>query len=397
MPTTTELSSDFGSLIAERIRSSHQEIAERWLDRLKSLLPVGADEIFPSDQMLDHIPALIREIADYVGVESTDTVAANTAIQSKAHELGELRFAQKASVHQLLREYRLLGAVIANFIGDQASDLTKPTDPAAAIAVMMRLNEAVFVLLQITVDTFVGRYAERIDEQTTRLEGFNRMVSHELRQPLNAVHVALELMGSEAGRDEDKQRHYLDVASRNARRLGDLMRMLGTLVRPEHDNPQVQTVDLSKIVGDALRQVRDAADAKGVELRNRVEALNLTLDVARLELVLVNLLSNAIKYRDPAKAEPFVEVSLASADTAVQIRVRDNGLGIPTADQGKVFSRFFRAYPDRDGELGTDGIGLGLAIVSECVKAMRGKIALESAEGAGATFIVALPADSTIS
>jgi signal transduction histidine kinase len=397
MPTTTELSSDFGSVIAARIRSSHQEIAERWLDRLKSLLPVGADEIFPSDQMLDHIPALIREIADYVGAESTDTVAANTAIQSKAHELGELRFAQKASVHQLLREYRFLGAVIAAFIDETASDLKNPTEPADAIAVMMRLNEAVFVLLQMTVDTFVGRYAERIDEQTTRLEGFNRMVSHELRQPLNTVHVALELMGSEAGRDEAKQRHYLDVASRNARRLGDLMRMLGTLVRPDHDNPQVQTVDLSKIVGEALRQVRDEADAKGVELRNRVEPLNLTLDVARLELVLVNLLSNGIKYRDPAKAEAFVEVGVESADTAVQIRVRDNGLGIPAAHQGKVFRRFFRAYPERDSELGTEGVGLGLAIVSECVKAMRGKIGLESAENTGTTFIVTLPVDSTLS
>jgi signal transduction histidine kinase len=173
--------------------------------------------------------------------------------------------------------------------------------------------------------------------------------------------------------------------------------MLGTLVRPDHDNPQVQTVDLSKIVGEALRQVGDEADAKGVELRNRVEPLNLTLDVARLELVLVNLLSNGIKYRDPAKAEAFVEVGVESADTAVQIRVRDNGLGIPAAHQGKVFRRFFRAYPERDSELGTEGVGLGLAIVSECVKAMRGKIGLESAENTGTTFIVTLPVDSTIS
>ena len=300
MPAPSELSNDFASVIAERIRSSHKEIAERWLDRLKSLLPVEATEIFPSDQMLDHIPALIREIADYVGAES-DTVAANTAIQSKAHELGELRFAQKASVHQLLREYRFLGAVIANFIDEQVADGKQLAEPADAIGVMTRLNEAVFVLLQITVDTFVGRYAERIDEQTTRLEGFNRMVSHELRQPLNTVQVSLELLGSDAARDETKQRHYLEVANRNVRRLGDLMRMLGTLVRPDQDNPQIQTVDLSKVVAEALRQVRDAADPRGVALHNRVEPTDITLDVARLELVLVNLISNGIKYRDPGE------------------------------------------------------------------------------------------------
>jgi signal transduction histidine kinase len=396
MPVPSELSNDFASAMAERIRSSHKEIAERWLDRLKSLLPVEATEIFPSDQMLDHIPALIREIADYVGAES-DTVAANTAIQSKARELGELRFAQKASVHQLLREYRFLGAVIGSFIDEQVADGKQLAEPADAIGVMTRLNEAVFVLLQITVDTFVGRYAERIDEQTTRLEGFNRMVSHELRQPLNTVQVSLELLGSDAARDETKQRHYLEVANRNVRRLGDLMRMLGTLVRPDQDNPHIQTVDLSKVVAEALRQVSDAADPKGVALHNRVEPADITLDVARLELVLVNLLSNGIKYRDPATLEPIVEVSAELDDAQLQIRVRDNGLGIPAEHQGKVFRRFFRAHPDRDSELGSEGVGLGLSIVLECVKAMRGTIALESAEGAGTTFIVTLPCDRSAS
>ena len=59
---------------------------------------------------------------------------------------------------------------------------------------LTRLSDAVFVLLQMTVDTFVGKYTERIESQTGRLEGFNRMVTHELRQPLHNAQLALDLL-----------------------------------------------------------------------------------------------------------------------------------------------------------------------------------------------------------
>jgi signal transduction histidine kinase len=389
---TTDLTSDFCSLLADRIRASNRAISAAWLARLRELLPVGLNDIFPTDDVLDHIPALIAEIAAYVAAEAPDAAAANTAIQSKAHELGELRFAQQASVHQLLREYRLLGSVIGGFVSEQVDDLGLNATAADAVLALTRLNEALFVLLQMTVDTFVGRYAERIEEQTTRLEGFNRMVTHELRQPLMNLQLAVELLGSDAAlHDAAKRSQFADAARRNVERLGDLVRTLGTLVRPEHDNPQVQTVDLGKLVAGAFRQVEEVAQGKGVALRNRVDGATMAVDVSRLELVLVNLLSNGIKYRDPGKGESFVEVAATQQDGAIRLEVRDNGLGIRREDHDRVFKRFVRAHADRDGDLGADGLGLGLAIVAECVKAMKGTIRLESSEGAGSTFLITLP------
>ncbi len=391
MSLTPQVSTDFGDLIAQQIRAAHRDIAERWLHRLEAILPVETSEIFPSAEILDHIPALIHEIADHVGVASSDGLVANTTAFAKARELGDLRFAQKASVHQLLREYRILGAVLGAFVHEQFAQLVPTAPPADAIAVMNRLSEAVFILLQTTVDTFVRRYTERIEEQTERLEGFNRMVSHELRQPLSSVLYAVELLRGPATADPEKRAHVMDIADRNARRLAHLLGMLGALARPETDNPQLQSVDLSKIVHEVLRQLRDLAQSRGVALRATVGERALTVDVSRLELVLINLVSNAIKYSDASKPEPFVEISLGEALDQCTLRVSDNGLGIAEADRPGIFRKFFRAHAAKDEALGTDGLGLGLAIAAECVKAMGGTIDFASSEGIGSTFVITLP------
>jgi signal transduction histidine kinase len=110
--------------------------------------------------------------------------------------------------------------------------------------------------------------------------------------------------------------------------------------------------------------------------------------------VLVNLFSNAIKYSDQTKPIRLVEV-LAGQDSddgrCATIVVRDNGIGIPGEAQETVFNQFVRAHAGRDGELSNDGIGLGLSIVRECMRAIGGTIRLESEEGVGTSFHLTLP------
>src|ERR1044072_8857635 len=102
---------DFGDLIAERMRAEHRTLAARWFSRLLDLLPVEAREVFPTESLLDHIPALILEIAGYLRAPE-DAIVANTTILEKARELGALRHSQRASLHQVLREYQLLSGVL---------------------------------------------------------------------------------------------------------------------------------------------------------------------------------------------------------------------------------------------------------------------------------------------
>ena len=115
------------------------------------------------------------------------------------------------------------------------------------------------------------------------------------------------------------------------------------------------------------------------------------LDTGALELVLINLVANGIKYADRAKAAPFVAVDAEESDSHYEVRVSDNGIGIPRESVEKVFERFVRAHPHLDEQLGVEGTGLGLAIVEECVAALSGSIAVDSREGEGTTFTVRVP------
>jgi len=342
---------NFGDLIAERITAEHVSIAERWLTRLRDLLSVDANDIFPSEHLLDHIPGLIRELADYVRSPTAEAIAANTSIVSKAQELGELRHSQQASVHQLLAEYRLLGGILSSFVHEEIERLGVSPTASEAVDVVRRLNDGLWILTQTTVDTFVAEYTETIASHAGRLEGFNRMVSHELRQPLGTLVYALPLLRAETARGNvERQDHFLAVMDRNIRRLMQLMEQLEVLSRLQTsppDTPAVQDTDVTTVAREVARQLREMADARGVEIRVGNDLPSIVIDTARLELILVNLMSNAIKYSDPTKETRTVSVETARSDDQAFtcVVVRDNGLGIPAQDLPTIFRRFVRAMP----------------------------------------------------
>ena len=372
---------------------AHESLAARWLDRLNELLPVTAGEVFPTGALLDHIPSLIREIAAYLKDEEVDEFAANTFVLDKARELGELRYEQRASVHQLLREYRVLSAILVTFVEEETTRLDVIA-PSEVIAVLRRLSQAVAVLQQTTVETFIAKYTAQIDEQTRRLENFNRMVSHELRQPIGALQFAVKL--AEASDEAVARAGYREVIDRNLTRLVRLTDQLAMMSRlkTSTDTAQTQRLPLSLVAREVARQLRDMAERRDVEIRISESLPIIEVDVAAVELILVNLISNAIKYSDPSKPERIVQVLGEAAPEAWSIVVEDNGMGIASEHLPRVFERAYRAHAERDEELGTDGFGLGLAIVSDCVKDLGGEITVESRPGEGASFKVRLPRPS---
>src|SRR5262245_64670421 len=106
MLTTAE---SYAAIVSQRVSMERFTLAERWLARLRELLTVELNDVFPSDQLLDHIPLLIAHVAAYLRAPADEEVAANAAVIDKARELGLLRHEQKASLHQRLREYEVLG------------------------------------------------------------------------------------------------------------------------------------------------------------------------------------------------------------------------------------------------------------------------------------------------
>jgi signal transduction histidine kinase len=383
----------FGDIIADRMRAEHTVLAAKWFDKLAAILPVDATEVFPSSSLLDHIPALIIEISEYLRAPD-EAIAANTAVVEKARQLGVLRHDQRASLHQVLREYQLLGAVLVSFVQEETIRLSLTPPARESVAVVSRLHQAVNLLTQETVETFVSLYTRTIEQQTERLEQFARMATHEWRQPLGSLRFAVGLL-RQASLDPPRIQRTLDIMERNLSHLVDLTRKIEALsrLREGNDDPVVQEVSLSAVANEAVRQLREMADARDVELRVAANLPDFTVDVGRLELALVNLLSNSIKYADPNKRERFAEVDASrSDDGSCLLVVRDNGIGIPEDRIGGVFDRFSRAHVDRDELLNVTGLGLGLSIVADCVHAMTGTIEVQSRENEGTRFAIILPA-----
>jgi signal transduction histidine kinase len=393
MPTL--VTTGFSDAIADRMASEHATLAARWFARLNDLLPVDANEVFPSDSLLDHIPSLIADLSLYLKAPEDEAIAANTQVVNKARELGRLRHQQQASLHQVLREYQLLGGILMNFVDHEAGGLTTPPTPAECIAVVSRLHHAVAVLLQETVETFVGLYTQTITDQSERLRQFTRMATHEWRQPLAPIATAVSLLRLPA-LDQAQRTKTVDLISRNVTSLVDMTYKLERLARldGDTDNPSLQAVSITAVATEAARQLREMAEAREVELRIAADMPSLIIDVGRLELALVNLLSNAIKYCDPARTPRFVEVTAeTTSERMCEVRVIDNGVGIPANRVADIFRRFTRAHGDRAELDAITGVGLGLAIVDDCVKAMNGTITVESREGEGSAFVMRLPSE----
>jgi len=386
------ISTDFGDLIAARMRSEHRVIASRWFERLLGLLPVDARDIFPTESLLDHVPALIFEIGGYLRQPESEAIVSNTAILEKAGELGALRHAQRASLHQVLREYQLLRGVLVAFVLEELERVGAVPSAAEAVQLVNRLHQAIDALSQATVEEFVGLYTQTIADQAERLDQFTRMAAHEWRQPLGALQFGVRLL-READLDPERVERTLATVERNVLHLADLTRKMEAIarVRSNGDNAVIQTISVATVAQEAARQLREMADARGVQIRVADALPELTVDVGRLELAFVNLLSNAIKYSDPLKAERYLEVSGIITNGTARIEVRDNGIGIPEAVLPRIFERFMRAHADQSERRDVGGIGLGLAIVEDCVRAMAGRIEVQAVEKAGATFIMTLP------
>jgi signal transduction histidine kinase len=375
------------------MRANHQLLAARWFERLVELLPVDARDVFPTESLLDHIPALIVEISAYLREPEADAIAANTAILEKARELGALRHAQQASLHQLLREYHVLSGVLVTFVLEEMDRLDVTPEPSAGVVLVARLHQAVDVLAQSTVESFVALYTQTITDQRERLEQFTRMAAHEWRQPLGALQFGVKLLKVE-GLDQARTHRTLEIVERSVDQLVALTQKLETVARMNDagDNPVDQEVSVATVANEAARQVREMADARSVEIRVGDTLPTLTVDVGRLELVLVNLLSNGIKYSDAAKPERYVEITGGdTGDDLCRIMVSDNGVGIPAASLHTIFHRFTRAHDDRADLKHVGGMGLGLSIVEDSVQAMHGHIEVVSTEGVGTTFVLTLP------
>ncbi|MFC4783661.1 sensor histidine kinase [Nocardioides sp. MAHUQ-72] len=255
--------------------------------------------------------------------------------------------------------------------------------------------------LYSTVQQLRAAQAELVD-RTHRLEELDRAkdafvsnVSHELRTPLTSISGYLELMAEGAlGEVSTSMARGIDVVTRNAARLTRLVEDLLTLSTYDDRGVRLELcdVDLAALVADCHRSLLPTLAHRSLDVALRQQAALPTIraDLAQVERVVLNLLTNATKFTHDG-GRVTIDVEAGSRDT-LALTVSDTGIGIPEAELGQVFSRFFRSSLSVAAEI--QGTGLGLALTRTIVELHGGSVRLESVEGIGTTVTVVLPIDA---
>jgi two-component system phosphate regulon sensor histidine kinase PhoR len=285
-------------------------------------------------------------------------------------ELLDLVAAVPAGAGERVRRELELGPPVSRVLEAQAVPLAFSPDGHGTLVVVHDVTEV--------------RRLERVKTE------FVANVSHELRTPLTAIRGYLETLLDGALQERKHARRFLEIAHTHAARLGRLVDDLLQLSNIETGKVVLVPValELQEVAASAVAIFEAEAARKGVGLATQVpEGLVVRADRDRLSQILVNLVDNAVKFT-PAGGQVTLDAARTAPD-AVEVRVADTGIGIPSIDLPRLTERFYRVDKARSRELG--GTGLGLAIVKHLVQAHGGTLAIDSELGRGATVRFTLP------
>ncbi len=384
------------SELANLLRGSKDELVSRWLERISARVSLAPNKIFPTDQLLNHVPLLIEGIAAFL--ERPDDPDGGRAMSAKAMELGALRHSQGFDAYQILKEYEILGGVVFSFLYDAAEAANLQAPRRDFLRCWQRVGQAIEVIRQATMTHFLRLSAEKVKEREERLRRFNRTVSHELKNRVGAIRGAAHLL-QEDWLDQPQRQRFQRMLLENSDSLQRAFLNLLSLSRIETDSRQRRNVLLPQAAAEVVRQLRDAAQAASVEVQIADDLPPVEVDAAAVELSLMNYISNSIKYADQKAERRWVRIEgdFSFEDTSVTgglsgeltVRVRDNGIGVRESARAELFGEFFRAHGAT--VTGIEGSGLGLSIVRETVESLGGRAWAEFPAEGGSVFAFALP------
>lgn len=393
MQSRTAIDCPLAAALAERLRAARRELVRHWLDRIVARVALDANRVFPTDELLDHVPVLVDGIADYLE-DPAEEIGTDTPVVGKAMELGALRHAQGFDAYEILKEYEILGGILFSFLAKAVEEMAEPCEKAELLVCGQRLFRAIAVIQQTTTMHYLRLAEERVAEREGRLRAFNRSVSHEIKNRIGTALGASQMLQELPDLSETQRREFAGIISRSLASMHGTVENLLELSRMDADVRQHRHVHLPVAAQEAKRQVRESAEAAGVDVRIAPDLPDVEVNAAAVELCVTNYLTNAIKYTDPAR-KPFERVAELTASVEetpahgfeIVVRVRDNGLGVPPEKRAHLFQRFFRAH---ETVTEAEGTGLGLSIVRDTAESLGGRAWAEFPE-VGSIFAFSLP------
>jgi PAS domain S-box-containing protein len=241
------------------------------------------------------------------------------------------------------------------------------------------------------------RYNQEIESKNAELLKLNQekneflgIAAHDLKNPLSTIQGFAELILSDSISSKKEILEFVDHIEKSSHQMFDLITNLLDVNRIESGKLNIAPMNINILptVSHLVKSYTERAKAKDITLHFEAsEAEYLVFfDQSALHQVLDNLISNAVKYSHRGKN---VFIRLSKNDKVVRCEIQDEGPGLSSEEQDKLFGKFTRLSPKPTG--GENSTGLGLFIVKKLLETMKGKVWCESEDGKGATFIITLP------
>jgi two-component system, OmpR family, phosphate regulon sensor histidine kinase PhoR len=254
------------------------------------------------------------------------------------------------------------------------------------------------LLVVFTTIAFVFLYRNLLTQQKLAAfkNDFISNMTHELKTPIATVNVAIEALQSFNVLENPKRtKEYLQISSAELQRLGLLVDKVLKLSMFESDRIVLdkEWFDFDQLIGETIYSMQPLFDKQNAAIKftNNSSPVKVFADKLHVSSVVYNLLDNALKY---SGSNAIIDIALSTPlNDIIELKIKDNGIGIENAFQKKIFEKFFRV-PTGDIH-NVKGYGLGLSYVSHIVKQHQGHIEVESILGKGSTFIVRLPIHAT--
>ena len=370
-------------LLAARLRHSQASLSLRWLERIAARVNVAEEDVFPTQDLLDHVPMLVEAIADFLERPTEEGPTAGRVL-AKAAELGQMRFEQGFSPYEILKEFELLGGIVLSFLARAADEMPIECPPGELMICAQRVHRALALIQQATAARYLAMLELQANEREQRLRIVKDLLAGPVRARLDeTLSVARELPAEDA--TFGLRAHLAELQS-GIEQIG-LLSSIAPSARMQRNVP------LRAAVAEAIRTLRDASNERGVDIRVPDSLPELEVNAGAVELAVMVFLTMLIKHGKPVRPDRYIEVmalgggSLAG-DSMVQVSVRDVGANLPDE------VLYSLASARRQGETVTANAsaGVGLTVAREAIESLGGRVSMRVENTTPAVeFVLELP------
>ena len=360
--------------LQERLRNRHRTLQLLFASMPNALLVVNPSNILEAYYLPPSFPPVIDRLRLAENVPLDSIMPASLAksiidsLSSLRGDKADCTFDQPAYVDERIYHLKV--------------DVTSIVDLDNALIVIDDVSELK------AAENQAREYAAELEERNQELDAYNHTIAHDLKHPLNALFLSLEVL-AEQEKDvlSPVGAQIMNTARERTLKACQMIDSLLMFARLRDASSLIEPVDMDAVVGSTLIRLEQPIQAREVTVEVGSPLYPVMGHAPWLEEVLANLIGNAIKYIGKDNFAPRIWINCELCGSVVRYKVADNGVGIAEEHVSRLFEKFSRFH-----HMEADGLGLGLSIVLGIITKLNGTVGVESEVGKGSTFWFELPA-----